>query len=155
MNLKEFIIDPQTSKLLLDGANCSNQATETLRKLERLDLLSDEAVFNLIAQAPIDPIGLYGMCKHFEDWVFQSEDFTVTKILAKKGDDIAATMTIDLLSNRLLFLARQNGALLPVKVYEPDEILQNFKDISKDKVNQSFYDWVKEEISKAIKVGQS
>lgn len=84
---------------------------ENLRKLRKLELLTDEAVLALLGQAPIDPLGLYGALKSLGVWALQPLDFTAMQVLAKKGDKPVALMRIDLLSDDVTFVALKDGQL--------------------------------------------
>lgn len=85
---------------------------QNLRRLQRLDLLTGDTLLSLIAQAPIDPLGLYGALKHTAVWAFQPLDFTVVQVLASKGKTPVAVMRIDLMSNDITFVALQGGLLV-------------------------------------------
>jgi len=111
------------------AAATTPRVLENLRRLRRLDLLTDEVVWALVGQAPIDPLGLYGALKHHGVWAFSPIDFTVVQVLAKKGALPVAAMRVDLLSNDVVFVALEGGQLvarasisrdqLEVKLREP------------------------------------
>jgi hypothetical protein len=94
---------------------------QMLRRLERLDLLRDEVVFGLLAQAPIDPIGLYGAMKAMGVWAFNVLDCTMTQVLAKKGNEPVALMRLDLLSDDLVFVISKGGQLVEHKTVTAEE----------------------------------
>ena len=85
---------------------------ENLRRLRTLELLTDEVVLSLLAQAPIDPLGIYGAMKHMGVWAFSPVDFTMVQILAKKGDTPVALMRIDLMSDDIAVVALKDKQLV-------------------------------------------
>ena len=94
------------------AAATTPRVLENLRRLRRLDLLTDEVVWALVGQAPIDPLGLYGALKNHGVWAFSPLDFTVVQVLAKKGALPVAAMRVDLLSNDIVFVALEGGQLV-------------------------------------------
>jgi hypothetical protein len=94
------------------AAATTPRVLENLRRLRRLDLLTDEVVWALVGQAPIDPLGLYGALKNRGAWAFSPLDFTVVQVLAKKGALPVAAMRVDLLSNDIVFVALEAGQLV-------------------------------------------
>jgi hypothetical protein len=96
----------------------------TLWKLERLGLLRDDVILSLLAQPPIDPIGLYATLRQrFPDWpwTFNPLTFSVVCILAKRKDVPVALMTLDLLSDSVEFAAMVDGSLHGVKTVDGAE----------------------------------
>jgi len=93
---------------------------ENLKALRRLELLTDEVVVSLLAQAPIDPLGIYGAMKHMGTWAFSPLDFTMVQVLAKKGDQPIALMRIDLMSNDMTFVALEKKQLVEKSVITAD-----------------------------------
>lgn len=100
---------------------------DNLKTLSRLELLTDEVVLSLLAQAPIDPLGVYGAMKHMGVWAFSPLDFTVMQVLAKKGDLAVALMRIDLMSDDITFVALEEGQLVQVSVLEADFIAEKLR----------------------------
>jgi hypothetical protein len=94
------------------------QLVDNLRKLRKLELLTDEVVWSLIAQAPIDPLGVYGAMKDMGVWAFSGVDFTMVQVLAKAKDVPVALMRIDLMSDDITFVALEKGQLVQVSVIE-------------------------------------
>lgn len=95
------------------------QLVDNLRKLRKLELLTDEVVWSLVAQAPIDPLGVYGAMKDMGTWAFSGVDFTMVQVLAKAKDVPVALMRIDLMSDAITFVALEKGLLVQVSIIEP------------------------------------
>ncbi len=96
----------------------------TLWKLDQLGLLHDDAIFSLLSQPPIDPIGLYARLRErFPDWpwTFNPLTFSVACILAKRKDVPVAVLSLDLLSDTVEFAAMVDGRLHGVKTVEGSE----------------------------------
>jgi len=104
------------------AAATSPRVVDNLRRLRRLDLLTDEVVWALVGQAPIDPLGLYGALKHRGVWAFSPLDFTVVQVLAKKGPMPVAVMRIDLISNEMVFVALEAGQLVVHSRIPPEQL---------------------------------
>lgn len=100
------------------------KALENLRKLQRLGLLNGNVLMSLIAQAPIDPFGLFSALKSFGPWVFQPLDFSAMCILAKQGGEPAALMRLDLISDDITFVVNRNKQLVFHSGITGDEIAQ-------------------------------
>lgn len=113
LTLEEFVDKGghERACVVLDVAALPPTAVENLRKLKRLGLLTGEAIFCLVGQAPLDPYGIFGALQSFGPWAFQPLDFTALSILAKKGAKPVALMRIDLLSDDLTFVALKGEAL--------------------------------------------
>lgn len=94
---------------------------ENLRSLKKLELLTDEVVWSLLAQAPIDPLGVYGAMKGMGAWAFSPIDFTMVQVLAKTKDMPVALMRIDLMSDDIVFVALdEKKQLVQVSIIEAD-----------------------------------
>ena len=104
------------------AAATTPRVLENLRRLRRLDLLTDEVVWALVGQAPIDPLGVYGALKPRGAWAFSPLDFTVVQVLAKQGAMPVAAMRIDLLSNELVFVALEAGQLVVHARLPPEQL---------------------------------
>lgn len=89
---------------------------EKLQHMERLGLPMDEVVLSLAAQAPIDPLGIFGALRGIGPWAFQAADCTTVCILDREEKEVRAAMSLDLLSDDLSFLARKDKAFSVVKV---------------------------------------
>jgi hypothetical protein len=100
---------------------------ENLRTLRRLDLLTDEVVMSLLAQAPIDPLGIYGAMKHMGAWAFSPHDFTMVQVLAKKGNKPVALMRIDLMSDDITFVALEKNQLVQTSVLEAHYLVEEMQ----------------------------
>lgn len=100
---------------------------ENLRTLRRLELLTDEVVVSLLAQAPIDPLGIYGAMKHMGAWAFSPLDFTMVQVLAKKGAQPVALMRIDLMSDDITFVVLEKNQLVQKSVLAADYLAEQLK----------------------------
>lgn len=107
---------------------------ERLLHLDGLGLPLDEVFMSLVAQAPIDPIGVFGAIRKHGRWAFQSPDCTVVNVLAQEGDRVLAAMRLDLLSDDLAFLAFRGERLEVIDVILGDTFAQWLRepDISED-----------------------
>lgn len=93
-----------------------------LKQLARLELLTDEVIWAILAQAPIDPLGVYGAMKHMGVWALSVSDFTMVQVLAKIGAVPVAAMRIDLMSDDLTFVAWENQQLVMKSTLSSGEI---------------------------------
>lgn len=128
LHLPEFLQQLDSSKalrLVLDKDETAPPTlVRTLWKLDQLGLLHDQVLFSLLAQPPIDPIGLYGALRaRFPDWpwTFEPSSFSIVCILAKRRDEPVALLTLDLLSDSVEFASLINGSLHGVKTVSGDE----------------------------------
>ncbi len=88
------------------------KAVDNLRRLRRLELLTDDVVWSLIGQAPIDPHGLFALLQPLGAWAFSATDFCVIRVLAQKDKKPVALMRVDLLSDDVTFVVLRNGQLV-------------------------------------------
>lgn len=92
------------------------KAIENLRTLQKLGILSAEAIFGLIAQAPIDPINLAASLMRMMPggWVFSPMDFTLIRTLSRNAKkEIEAGIRVDLISgDSIMALARDKKGRL-------------------------------------------
>lgn len=131
LSLGEYIngaLDYDSAQLMVKVKAPLPRFVDNLKTLSRLELLTDEVVLSLLAQAPIDPLGVYGAMKHMGVWAFSPIDFTMIQVLAKKGDLAVALMRIDLMSDDMTFVALDKGHLVEVSVLEADFIAQKLKE---------------------------
>jgi hypothetical protein len=127
MTLEEYIARDDWSKkekVTLELGALPKNAIDNLRKLQRLGLLTDEAVLCLVGQAPIDPYGIFGALQSFGPWALQPLDFTAISILAKKGAQPVALMRIDLLSDDLTFVVLHDKQLVQHSGVTGDEMMR-------------------------------
>jgi len=115
-------IEDSLVTLRVRGSDPPN-AVEKLRHLDRLGLLTDEVVWALVGQAPIDPLGIYGAMKDVGVWAFSPIDFTVVQVLAKKGPKPVALMRLDLMSNDIVFVVLRGGQLVEHKTLEAQAVV--------------------------------
>jgi len=121
-----YVIDEGDKKagMLLAGDAAEPRVIELFRKLERLGLLTDEALFSLLAQAPVDPYGIFsGLRQRMDGWQFDNLNFSMLAVLAKKGDVPVAAIQVDLLSDDVAFLASRDGKLSVFMTLPSDHIL--------------------------------
>lgn len=131
LSLGEYIngaLDYDSAQLMVKVKAPLPRFVDNLKTLSRLELLTDEVVLSLLAQAPIDPLGVYGAMKHMGVWAFSPIDFTMVQVLAKKGDLAVALMRIDLMSDDMTFVALDKGHLVEVSVLEADFVAQKLKE---------------------------
>lgn len=98
-----------------------------LKQLVRLELLTDEVIWAILAQAPIDPLGVYGAMKHMGVWALSVSDFTMVQVLAKVGATPVAAMRIDLMSDDMTFVVWEAQQLVlrsTLSAGEIEEILR-------------------------------
>lgn len=156
MTLDEFVAregaDEKATITLEVGALPPN-VLENLRKLQRLGLLTDEAVLCLVGQAPIDPYGIFGAMQAYGPWAFQPLDFTAVSILGKKGANPVALMRIDLLSNDLTFVALKKGQLVQHSVVTSDELMQRMATPGMDALK--FAEWLREQMKSTLDAGMA
>jgi hypothetical protein len=124
---------------------------ENLRRLRRLDLLTDEVIWALVGQAPIDPLGLYGALKQRGVWAFSPLDFTVVQVLAKKGPTPVAVMKVDLVSNDVVFVALEGGQLVAHASISRDELEAKLREPGCSEA--SILAWLKGYIDAAVVAG--
>lgn len=95
---------------------------ERLAKLARLGLLTGDVVMALIAQAPVDPLGLASLLvqQNPAGWVFSSLDCSIVRVLVRQSDmSVAAAVRVDLLDNSVEALVlNKAGQLTPFRKVE-------------------------------------
>jgi hypothetical protein len=133
------------------AAATTPRVLENLRRLRRLDLLTDEVVWALVGQAPIDPLGVYGALKHRGVWAFSPLDFTVVQVLAKKGAMPVAAMRVCLLSNDIVFIAMEAGQLVAHASLSRDQIEAKLREPGCTEA--TILAWLKGYIDEAVAAG--
>ena len=117
---------------------------KNLAKLDKLGILTADALMAIIGQAPIDPVNLMAtlMSMNAEGWAFSAIDFSMVRVLArtpKKG--VAAALRVDLMSNALstLVLNKANQLTLykTLEVEPSDTMLQQIQALCDDAVAAS------------------
>lgn len=136
-NLKDAVVE-------LDGSKILPPAMTVLRTLARKGLLNDEVFWSLIGQAPIDPIGIFTVCEHWGDWVFNPVTFSMMKILAKDGNTPVCFMAIDLLSNAVIFVGRDGTTMTAYHQLTPDDIVKRVEMAPKELRQKAVVDWFRE-----------
>ena len=125
---------------------------ENLRKLKKLELLTDEVIWSLLAQAPIDPLGVYGAMKGMGVWAFSPVDFTMVQVLAKSGNMPVALMRIDLMSDDLVFVAlNEQKHLVQCSVIEADFLASKLA--SPNATEQSILALIQQHMKGAVDTG--
>lgn len=126
---------------------------ENMRRLERLGLLTEEVFLSIVASAPIDPHGLLrALQQHIPYWTFQPFNCTVLTVLAKVKDEPVALMQLDLVSDDIIFIARQKKQLVQVEALTADEVVAVFRrpGITPEQV----WAWFSEHIAQTVRTGQ-
>lgn len=92
----------------------SPHAFTNLKKLRRLGLLNGDVLLSLIAQAPIDPINLMSVLMKIgsKGWNFSPVDFTMFRVIAKKGDVVTAAFRVDLMGDTIEALVTNRAGQL-------------------------------------------
>ncbi len=127
------------------------QVIDNLRRLRRLDLLTDEVVLALLGQAPIDPLGVFGALKHRGVWAFQPLDFTVVQVLARKGAQPVAVMRIDLISDDMVFVALKDGQLVERSHITRDQLEAKLRE--RGTTEDGILAWLQEFINDTVAAG--
>lgn len=91
--------------------------TKNLAKLEKLGVLSGDAVMAIVGQAPIDPINLMATLMNLypQGWAFSAIDFSMVRVLShtpKKA--VAAALRVDLMGTAVSALALNKANQLTV-----------------------------------------
>ena len=103
------------------------RALQKLSHLERLGLLREEVLFSVIAAAPIDEHRvLRALRTYLTHWTFEASTCSVIAILAKERDAPVALMRLDLLTDDIIYVARQAGQLVEVEKTPAEETLALF-----------------------------
>lgn len=100
---------------------------ENMKRLKRLGLLDGHVLLSLLAQAPVDPLGVYGALRQHGVWAFQAFDCTMVQVLAKSKDKPVALMRIDLLSDDVTFVALEGNQLVARMTISGDEIARQLR----------------------------
>ena len=102
------------------------EAFRNLSRFEQLGLLTGDTILSLIAQAPVDPLGLYAALRETapDGWVFSALDFSVVRILARDEHGVRASIRIDLLSDDVMLMRRRDGQLALYWGLVGDELAQ-------------------------------
>ena len=158
IGLKEFLRaandnSSEEAVLTLSGSAATPKLLENLRRLDRLGLLTEEVVFSYLAQAPVDPLGIYGALRErIPDWQFQALDCTVLTILAKVKDEPVAAMRLDLMSDDIIFIARQGRKLVQVDQAPAEEVLAVMR--ARAATPDAVWQYFDQKIRRAVALGQ-
>jgi len=127
------------------------QLLSMMKRLQRLGLLEGDVLFSILAQAPVDPLGVYGALREHGVWAFQPFDCTMMQILAKAKGKTVALMRIDLISDDITFVTLQAGQLTERSCISADEIGRRLKE--KDMTEEKMLAWITGYMSQAAKEG--
>lgn len=87
----------------------SPSVVKNLAKLQKLGILTGDALMALVGQAPIDPINLMATLMHMhpKGWAFSAIDFSMVRVLAKEARKkaVAAALRVDLMGTSIMALA--------------------------------------------------
>lgn len=78
------------------------QLLDRLARLARLGLLRGDVVMSMVAQAPLDPLGLVALLmeQNPAGWAFSAIDCSVVRVLVRRHDmAVAAAVRVDLLDD--------------------------------------------------------
>lgn len=90
---------------------------KNLSKLKKLGVLTPEAIFSIVAQAPIDPVNLMATLYQIQPtgWTFSAVDFSMFRVLShtpKKA--VAAALRVDLMGGEIAALVLNQANQLTV-----------------------------------------
>jgi hypothetical protein len=91
--------------------------SKNLAKLQKLGILSGDAIMSLVGQAPIDPINLMGtlMQMNPDGWAFSAIDFSMVRVLARNTKKtISAALQVDLMGTSITGLALNRAGQLTI-----------------------------------------
>lgn len=145
-NLKDFAYDTANELSLELTSKTGRESVKTnLRKLDRLGILCDEVIYTLLAQAPIDPAGVYQLCEPLGNWVFNPLNFSMARPVVSNGEQVGS-LEIDLLSSDMFFNRITDGKVVVAKSYNAEELIVVCSKFQEDK-KDSFLAWVNKRIS--------
>ena len=99
-----FNLKPPLTVELSLSEHPTPSVTKNLAKLERLGILSGDAIMALVGQAPIDPINLMATLMNMDPkgWAFSAIDFSMLRVLAQTPKKaVAAALRVDLMSGMI------------------------------------------------------
>jgi hypothetical protein len=109
--------------------------TKNLAKLQKLGILSADAVLALVGQAPIDPINLMSTLMHMhpEGWAFSAVDFSMVRVLARTSKKtVSAALRVDLMGGAITSLVLNKANQLTIhKTLEVEPIEGMLEQIQK------------------------
>jgi hypothetical protein len=91
--------------------------TKNLAKLQKLGILSADAILAIVGQAPIDPINLMTtlMSMHPEGWAFSAIDFSMVRVLARTPKKaVSAALRVDLMGGAISSLVLNKANQLTI-----------------------------------------
>ena len=150
MTLEELITQAKGS-VTFEVEGLLPNVAENLRKLQRLGLLTGEAILCLVGQAPIDPYGIFGALQSYGPWAFQPLDFTAVSILAKKGAHPVALMRIDLLSDDITFVVLKDKKLVEHSALMGAEMMEKMAEPGMKP--KTFTTWLRGKMQAAVDAG--
>jgi len=90
---------------------------KNLAKLQKLGILTGEAVMSLVGQAPIDPINLMGTLMQMQPdgWAFSAIDFSMVRVLSRNPKKtVSAALRVDLMGTSISGLALNKAGQLTI-----------------------------------------
>lgn len=115
--------------------------TKNLAKLQKLGILSADAIMSLVGQAPIDPINLMStlMNMHPEGWAFSAVDFSMIRVLARTSKKtVSAAIRVDLMGGAITSLVLNKANQLTIyktlEVEPVDGMLEQIQSLCDDAV---------------------
>lgn len=107
---------PFTVELMLTE-HPTPSVTKNLAKLQKLGILSGDAIMALVGQAPIDPINLMAtlMQMNPDGWAFSAIDFSMVRILARTSKKaVSAALRVDLMGSAISSLVLNKADQLTI-----------------------------------------
>ncbi len=115
--------------------------TKNLAKLQKLGILSADAIMALVGQAPIDPINLMStlMSMHPDGWAFSAVDFSMIRVLARTSKKaVSAALRVDLMGGAITSLVLNKANQLTIhktlEVEPRDGMLEEIQSLCDDAI---------------------
>lgn len=123
------------------GDHPTPSVAKNLDRLRKLGILSGDALFALIGQAPIDPINLMAtlMQMNPDGWAFSAIDFSMVRVLARTAKkEVSAALRVDLMGSAVSSLVLNKANQLTIHKtleVEPGEgSLEQIKELCDDAI---------------------
>jgi hypothetical protein len=114
---------------------------KNLAKLQKLGILTPDAIMALVGQAPIDPINLMStlMGMQPDGWAFSAIDFSMIRVLARTPNKtVAAALRVDLMGGAITALSLNKANQLTIyktlEVEPRDGMLEQIQELCDDAV---------------------
>ncbi len=95
----------------------SPSVVKNLAKLQKLGILSGDAIMSLVGQAPIDPINLMSTLMQMQPtgWAFSAIDFSMIRVLSQTPKKaVAAALRVDLMGGAITSLVLNKANQLTI-----------------------------------------